>query len=69
VRAEWWIDNTTKDRHFRIMFSEYDIIAALSNMDSIDKYCLSEYERGGSVEELLMALQLLARKLDKGVAA
>ena len=51
------------------MFSEYDIIAALSNMDSIDKYCLSEYERGGSVEELLMALQLLARKLDKGVAA
>ena len=60
----WWTNPSNQDREIRVVITENDVLDALGEMDSIDRYCLSEWsEDKASIEERLMALQLVARKL------
>lgn len=64
MELKYFKDPVSLVRRVMITFSEYDLLAAYQNMDSIDRYCMDEWSRdNSSIEEKFMALQLIARKL------
>lgn len=56
----------TLERTVTIVVTDDDILDAYEEMDSVDKHCLGEWSKpNASIEERLMALQLIARKVEE----